>query len=62
MKALTLMSAIMLLFSASCNRSVEDSHEKIRDGQQTESRHYNPDLDPNRNSLSNQPATGGEGI
>jgi hypothetical protein len=56
MKALTLLSAIMLLFSLSCNHSVEDNQEKIQQREQLDSHHYNPENDPNINSLSNQPA------
>lgn len=55
MKALMIMTTILLAFSQGCSKSVSDKNFQDNKDRQPSS-YYNPKTDPNINSLSNQPA------
>lgn len=62
MKALTIMTIILLASSAGCSKSTSDQNFQDHQDRQPSSSRYNPETDPNINSLSNQPASPKEGL
>lgn len=53
MKAFIFLSAFFVFISSGCNRN---NDQELQQKQSHTIQRYDPEMDPNRNSLSNQPA------